>query len=72
MLHFVVEPTNAYITKKIPREIWLQSISALPGLNGLDSQLDASAQYDDPTIAKEYEDFERNRNYKPYGKQLRQ
>ena len=52
-----------FIEPQIPRENWLQSVSDLPGLDGIDAQSDVSAGYSDPAITKEYQEFERRRGY---------
>ncbi|WP_411881657.1 Fic family protein [Polaromonas sp. YR568] len=53
-----------FISAKIPRESWLQSVAALPGLDGASAQSDTSAQYADPAVAASYQAFERRRGYK--------
>ena len=52
-----------FIEPKIPRETWMQCVSHLPGLDGIDMQSDVCAGYSDPEIAKEYQAFERRRGY---------
>lgn len=52
-----------FIAPKIPRDNWLQSVSDLPGLDGIDAESDVSAGYSDPAITKEYQEFERRRGY---------
>lgn len=41
-----------FIEPQIPRENWLQSVSDLPRLDGIDAQSDVSAGYSDPAITK--------------------
>lgn len=53
-----------YIGGKIHRDQWLESISILPGLDGVDVGADSSAQYADPKVAQSYQAFERRRGYK--------
>lgn len=53
-----------FIESQIPRESWLQFVSDLPGLDGIDVQSDDSAGYSDPAIAKGYQEFERRRGYR--------
>ena len=53
-----------YIGEKIHRDQWLESISILPGLDGVDVGADSSAQYADPKVAQSYQAFERRRGYK--------
>ncbi|MCD8503928.1 MAG: Fic family protein [Burkholderiaceae bacterium] len=57
-----------FIEPKTPRENWLQCVTQLPGLDGIDAQSDVSAGYGDPKIAKEYQEFEHRRAYKVQGK----
>ena len=53
-----------FIGKKILRDQWLESISILPGLDGVNAGTDSSAQYVDPKVAESYQAFERRRGYK--------
>lgn len=53
-----------YIGEKILRNQWLESISILPGLDGVNAGVDSSAQYADPKVAQSYQAFERRRGYK--------
>lgn len=52
-----------FIREKILRDQWLESISNLPGLNGVNVGADSSAQYADPGVAENYQAFERRRGY---------
>jgi cell filamentation protein len=60
-----------FIEPQTPRESWLQSVSALPGLDGIDAQSDVSAGYSDPAVTKEYQEFERRRAYQLDNKRTR-
>lgn len=53
-----------YIGEKFLRNQWLESISILPGLDGVNAGVDSSAQYADPKVAQSYQAFERRRGYK--------
>lgn len=53
-----------FIGPKIPRDHWLKTVSAMPGLDGESAPMDNLAGYSDPTIAKEYQDFESRRGYR--------
>jgi cell filamentation protein len=53
-----------FIGEKILRNQWLESISILPGLDGVNVGTDSSAQYADPKVAENYQAFERRRCYK--------
>jgi cell filamentation protein len=53
-----------FIGGKILRDQWLESISILPGLDGVNAGTDSSAQYVDPKVAESYQAFERRRGYK--------
>lgn len=53
-----------FVEPKTPRDIWLKTVSAMPGLDGLYAPTDDVAGYSDPVIAKEYQDFERRRGYR--------
>ncbi len=53
-----------FIGEKIVRDHWLESISILPGLDGVNAGADSSAQYADPKVAESYQAFERRRGYK--------
>lgn len=52
-----------FIAAKIPRDLWLQSVSTLSGLDGVNTESDSLAQYADPEVAQSYQDFERRRGY---------
>ena len=53
-----------FIGEKFQRNQWLECISLLPGLDGVNTGLDSSAQYADPKVAENYLAFERRRDYK--------
>ena len=53
-----------FIGEKIHRDQWLECISILPGLDGVNAGVDSSAQYADPQVAESYQAFERRRDYK--------
>jgi cell filamentation protein len=53
-----------FVGPPIPRENWLQYVSVLPGLDGIDAESDVSAGYADPAITKEFQEFERRRGYR--------
>jgi cell filamentation protein len=52
-----------FISKKIPRERWLESVADIPGLDGTDADSNASS-YDDPEVSMRYQVFEQRRRYK--------
>ena len=53
-----------FIEPQIPRDHWLKTVSAMPGLDGESAPTDHLAGYSDPAIAKEYQDFENRRGYR--------
>lgn len=55
---------HPFIGGKILRDQWLKHISILPGLDGVNTGEDLSAQYADPKVAASYQAFERRRRYK--------
>ena len=55
---------HPFIGERILRDQWLESISILPGLDGVNAGADSSAQYADPKVAESYQAFERRRGYK--------
>ena len=52
-----------FIGQQIPREQWLKAIAILPGLDGVNTGTDRSAQYADPTVAESYQAFVDRRAY---------
>jgi len=59
-----VRHLHPFIGGKILRDQWLKRISILPGLDGVNTGEDSSAQYEDPKVAASYQAFERRRRYK--------
>ena len=55
---------HPFIGEKLQRKQWFKCISLLPGLDGVNTGLDSSAQYADPNVADNYLAFERRRDYK--------
>ena len=55
---------HAFVRAKILRDRWLESISMLPGLDGVNMGTDSSAHYIDPAVTESYQSFERRRGYK--------
>lgn len=55
---------HSFIGEKIPREDWLQAISILPGLDGVNVGSNTSAQYADPMVTKSYQAFVNRRAHK--------
>jgi cell filamentation protein len=53
-----------FVEPKIPLDLWLKTVSGMPGLNRLYAPTDDVAGYSDPMIAKEYQDFESRRGYR--------
>ena len=53
-----------FIEHQIPRDHWLKTVSAMPGLDGASARMDRLERYSDPVIAKEYQDFENRRGYR--------
>lgn len=53
-----------FVEPQIPRDQWLKTVSAMPGLDGINPLADDIAGYSDPVIAKEYQDFENRRGYR--------
>lgn len=53
-----------FVEPQIPRDQWLKTVSAMPGLDGINALADDIAGYSDPVIAKEYQDFEKRRGYR--------
>ena len=53
-----------FVEPQIPRDQWLKTLAAMPGLDGLNAPADDIAGYSDPVIAKEYQEFENRRGYR--------
>lgn len=53
-----------FVAPQIPRDQWLKTVSAMPGLDGINAPADDIAGYSDPVIAKEYQEFENRRGYR--------
>lgn len=53
-----------FVRDKIPREAWMAALDGLAGLDGSSRHDDVSMSYSDPAIARQYEKFERRRDYK--------
>ncbi len=53
-----------FIAGQIPRETWLMSVAALPGLDGVSTPADDTEGYADLAITQAYQDFERRRGYR--------
>lgn len=53
-----------FIEQQIPRDHWLKTVSAMPGLDGDSASMDNLEGYSNPAIAREYQDFENRRGYR--------
>ena len=53
-----------FLGPRIERHVWHESIPGLRGLDGVRAGADSVASYQDPAVAREYDAFERARNYR--------
>ena len=58
------EYLRSFVRARIPRAQWLESVSALPGLDGMNERSDDLGEYSDPGVAENYQAFERRRSLK--------
>lgn len=52
-----------FIGPAVEREVWLQAVAGMPGLDGAASAAEQSVAYADPLVASEQQKFENKRNY---------
>lgn len=55
---------HPFIAPAVPRDHWLASVTVMPGLDGVNVQADAAADYADLDVASGYAQFERERGYR--------